>query len=75
MVAPVWRYGMSAAEDRVFTVVGDTALVVEGTPMMAWRVDEHRRDDRSLGRAVTSRKSDPTWSTARCRCRTGVCGG
>jgi len=48
MVAPVWRYGMSAAEDRVFTVVGDTALVVEGTPVMAWRVDEHRRDDRSL---------------------------
>lgn len=48
MVAPVWRYGMPAAEDRVFAVVGDTTVVVEGTSVTAWRVDEHRRDDRTL---------------------------
>lgn len=48
MIAPVWRFGMRAAEDRVFTVVGDTTVVVEGTPVTAWRVDEHRRSDRAL---------------------------
>jgi hypothetical protein len=48
MTAPVWRFGMPAAEDRIFAVLRDTLVVVEGTAVTAWKVEERRPDDRSL---------------------------
>ncbi len=41
MIAPVWGPGMSEAQDRVFTVVGQEEVEVEGERVRAWRVEEH----------------------------------
>ena len=46
--APVWSPNMTQAEQRVFTVVGKKTVDVEGTPVNAWQVDEHRLSDRAL---------------------------
>ncbi|MDF1504599.1 hypothetical protein [Roseisolibacter sp. H3M3-2] len=51
VVAPVWGPGMTAAQGRVFTVVGEEALTVEGAAVRAFRVDE--REERG-GRLVAS---------------------
>jgi hypothetical protein len=48
MVAPVWSPGMQRAQDRVFHVLGDTSLLIEGSPVRATKVEERRRQDRSL---------------------------
>ncbi|HJU69688.1 MAG TPA: hypothetical protein VJ650_15720 [Gemmatimonadaceae bacterium] len=48
LVAPVWGPGMRAAEDRVFTILADTVVDVEGTPVRSRKVEEYKRSDRTL---------------------------
>jgi hypothetical protein len=48
LVAPVWGPNMAAPDDRVFVVMRDTLVTVEGTPVRAQKVEERRREDRSL---------------------------
>ena len=48
LVAPVWGPNMTAPEDRVFVVMRDTVVNVEGTPVRSMKVEERRRADRSL---------------------------
>lgn len=45
IIAPVWSPAMTKAEMRVFTVVGQTPIKVEGTDVVAWKVEEHREAD------------------------------
>jgi hypothetical protein len=47
MIAPVWNPTMTKAEPRIFTVVREEDVNVEGKTMKAWRVEE-RRMDKSL---------------------------
>ncbi len=46
ILAPVWSPNMTKAEMRVFTVLGKTPIDVEGTKLVAWKVDEHRYSDK-----------------------------
>lgn len=49
MVSPVWSPGNPGnTEDRVFTVIGDTTVMVEGTPVTATKVEERRRTNGTL---------------------------
>jgi hypothetical protein len=48
IVAPLWGPNMTASEHRVFVVLGDTTVNVEGTRVRARKVEERRRSDRSL---------------------------
>lgn len=48
LVAPVWGPSMAAAEDRVFSILGDTVVNVEGTPVRSRKVEERRRANGSL---------------------------
>lgn len=41
MTAPVWGPNMTAAEERVFTVFAQESVMVEGSAVMAWKVEEH----------------------------------
>jgi hypothetical protein len=47
-VAPVWSPGMAAAEDRVFRILGDTVVNVEGSEVRSRKVEERRRANGSL---------------------------
>ena len=40
IIAPVWAPGMAAAEERVFTVLGEQAVTVEDAEVVAWKVEE-----------------------------------
>jgi hypothetical protein len=48
MVAPIWDINMRASEMRVFTVLGQVDVDVEGTKVTAWKVEERRQADRAL---------------------------
>ena len=48
MTAPVWSPAMTSAELRIFSVVGETTVNVEGTDVRAWKVEERRHGDRTL---------------------------
>ncbi len=48
MTAPVWGPAMARAEVRVFTVLDEVSLTVEGTAARAWKVLEHRESDGKL---------------------------
>ena len=49
IIAPIWGPPMTAAETRVFTVVGKQDVNVEGKVVKdAWKVDEHRQADGKL---------------------------
>jgi hypothetical protein len=48
IVAPVWSPTMTKAEMREFTIVGKTPINVEGTEVVAWKVDERRPGDAKL---------------------------
>ena len=48
MTAPLWGPNMPASEVRVFTVIGEDDVNVEGTVVRAWKVEERRQSDRSL---------------------------
>lgn len=45
---PIWGPGMTKAEQRRFTIVGQEDVDVEGTKVNAWKVDEHRESDNKL---------------------------
>ena len=48
MTAPVWSPTMTKAEMRIFSVIGKTPVNVEGTEVVAWKVEERRQSDRQL---------------------------
>lgn len=48
ITAPVWSPGMTAAEGRIFTVVGRDTVAVEGSQVVAWKVEERKQADRTL---------------------------
>jgi hypothetical protein len=48
MTAPVWGPNMARSELRIFTVVGQGPVIVEGTEVKAWKVEERRHADRAL---------------------------
>lgn len=48
MTAPVWGPNMTRADMRIFTVIGKTPVTVEGTEMVAWKVEERRYSDKQL---------------------------
>lgn len=48
IIAPIWGPPMTAAEMRVFTVVGKVDVDVEGTTVNAWKVEERRQADQRL---------------------------
>jgi hypothetical protein len=48
MTAPVWGPSMTRSELRIFTVVGQGPVVVEGTEVKAWKVEERRHADGRL---------------------------
>jgi len=45
---PIWGPGMTASEQRLFTVIGKTDVNVEGKVVNAWKVEEHRQADGKL---------------------------
>jgi len=45
---PIWGPGMTASEQRTFTIIGKTDVDVEGVKVSAWKVEEHRVSDRKL---------------------------
>ena len=48
MTAPVWSPAMTNSELRIFTVVEEVPLTVEGSALRAWKVEERRHADRAL---------------------------
>lgn len=48
MTAPVWSPAMTASELRIFSVIGQVPVTVEGTQINAWKVEERRHADRAL---------------------------
>lgn len=48
IVAPLWAPNMTTSERRVFIVLADTTVMVEGKPQRARKVDERKRGDKSL---------------------------
>ena len=48
MTAPVLGVDMPAAETRIFAVVRDTTVNVEGTMVKSWKVEERRHSDGTL---------------------------
>lgn len=48
MVAPLWGPNMPAAEMRIFSVIGEENVNVEGASVKAWKVEERRESDRVL---------------------------
>jgi hypothetical protein len=48
VVAPVWGPNMTASDMRIFSVMRDTVVMVEGTAVKSWKVEERRHADRTL---------------------------
>jgi hypothetical protein len=48
ITAPFWSPAMTKAEMRIFTVIGQVSVNVEGTDLTAWKVEERRYSDRRL---------------------------
>ena len=48
MIAPVWGPSMQAAEDRIFAVLGQETVTVEGAEVVAWKVEERFADTGTL---------------------------
>ena len=48
MTAPMWGPNMTRSELRIFTVAGKGPVTVEGTSIVAWKVEERRHADRQL---------------------------
>jgi hypothetical protein len=48
MIAPMWGPNMTRSELRIFTVIGQEPVVVEGSEVKAWKVEERRHADRHL---------------------------
>ena len=48
ITAPFWSPAMTKAEMRVFSVLGQVSVNVEGSDIAAWKVEERRYSDRQL---------------------------
>jgi hypothetical protein len=48
MTAPVWTPAMTRTELRIFTVIGLDTVDVEGSTVVAWKVEERRHADAAL---------------------------
>ena len=48
IVAPFWSPAMTKAEMRIFSVIGRVRVNVEGSDVVAWKVEERRSADRQL---------------------------
>jgi hypothetical protein len=48
MTAPVWGPNMAAAEGRIFTVLQEEKVMVEGSEVTAWKVEERIEATRAL---------------------------
>lgn len=48
MTAPVWGPAMTSSELRIFSVIGEVTVTVEGSEVRAWKVEERRHSDRVL---------------------------
>lgn len=48
ITAPFWSPAMTKAEVRIFSVIGEVSVKVEGTDFTAWKVEERRYADRQL---------------------------
>ena len=48
MTAPFWSPAMTKAELRIFSVLGQVSVNVEGSDVMSWKVEERRYSDRQL---------------------------
>jgi hypothetical protein len=48
IVAPLWAPAAPGPDYRVFSVLGDTTLTIEGASVRARKVEERKRSDRSL---------------------------
>lgn len=48
MTAPMWGPAMTRAELRIFSVIGEVPVTVEGTEVTAWKVEERRAADGRL---------------------------
>lgn len=59
MVAPVWGPSMTRSELRVFTVISRGPVMVEGTEVTAWKIEERRYDDRTLQATWWMTESSP----------------
>ena len=44
MTAPVWSPNMQKAETRIFSVIGEEKIDVEGASVVAWKVEERMTD-------------------------------
>lgn len=44
MTAPIWSPGSRTAETRIFSVLGEEDVDVEGTRVRAWKVEERKAD-------------------------------
>ena len=43
MTAPIWSPQSESVEERVFTVIGEEPVMVEGERVVAWKVEERIR--------------------------------
>jgi hypothetical protein len=59
MVAPLWGPNMTQSEYRVFVVLGDTTMTIEGTRATARKVEERRRSDGTLTATWYLTREDP----------------
>ena len=48
MTAPFWSPAMTKAELRIFSVLGQVSVNVEGSDVRSWKVEERRYSDRQL---------------------------
>ena len=48
MTAPFWSPAMTRSELRIFTVLGQVSVTVEGTNVKSWKVEERRYSDQQL---------------------------
>ena len=48
IVAPIWSPSTKASEQRAFAVLGQERLTLEGTAVLAWKVEERRLADHVL---------------------------
>ena len=48
LIAPIWGPPMPASELRVFTVLGQVEVDVEGSRVQAWKVEERKYQDKKL---------------------------
>ena len=59
MTAPLWSPGQPRAETRVFSVIGEVPVNVEGTSVRAWKIEERRQADRTLTATWYMTKDSP----------------